>query len=572
MKGPVVRSSAVEPRDTGTMSRESQHPAPRVRTPPDPLRARRARDHVRSVAAGVVAVIGVVGLVSSISPPLRRRVHLVLDVLPMPVPRTAATTLVLVSIALLLTARGLRRGQRLAWWGTLALLTASVVLHLAKGLDVEEAFVAALGGAWLATRGRSFQVLPTRAALHRAVVLGALGAVVVGGISVALTRLPPHGPHDPVEDRLDPMLTAAGVGLVVAAAWVLLSPRTPSPQSPAQRRVERERARAVVERYGGGTLDVFALRDDKSWFFTGRSVVAHVVRGGVCLVSPDPIGPPDERVEVWAELLAYADRHGWSVAVLGAGPQWLPIYEACGLRTVYLGDEAVVDCPSFTLAGSSRRSLRQAVARVARAGYTTTFHDPAHLAPDLVAELEALSTESRRGEAERGFSMTLSRLFDPADAGFLLSLTRDAHGRVDAFVHWVPARDVDGWSLDVMRRRTDTDVPNGLVDACIVATIQEVARRGQHGLALNFAVMRTVLDGEREGRLADLSRPVLSQISDRTQMASLSRFNEKFGPTWSPRYVVLDSVEYVAAQGVVIADAEGITELPVIGRFLGRGT
>ena len=52
-------------------------------------------------------------------------------------------------------------------------------------------------------------------------------------------------------------------------------------------------------------------------------------------------------------------------------------------------------------------------------------------------------------------------------------------------------------------------------------------------------------------------------------MGTLSTFNEKFDPGWVPRYVVLDSVELVATQALVLAGAEGVTEIPVIGRFLG---
>jgi lysyl-tRNA synthetase class 2 len=88
------------------------------------------------------------------------------------------------------------------------------------------------------------------------------------------------------------------------------------------------------------------------------------------------------------------------------------------------------------------------------------------------------------------------------------------------------------------------------------------------GLGLNFAVMREVLEGERDGRLDQLVRPVLVRLSEGTQMATLGAFNEKFDPTWTSRYVVLDSAEYAATQAVVLAGAEGVTEVPVIGRFL----
>ena len=328
----------------------------------------------------------------------------------------------------------------------------------------------------------------------------------------------------------------------------------------------------MVQRYGSGTLDYFALRDDKDWFFTGATVIAHSVRGGVCLVSPDPIGPPEERGLAWAEFLDFADDFGWSVAVIGAAADWLPVYESSGLRTVYLGDEAIVDCPTFSLEGRSHKSLRQAVNRIQRAGYTTTFHDPSAIEPGLRAQIEEMSEESRHGETERGFSMTLSRLFQPEDTGLLLSVTRDPAGRVDAFCQWVPATAIGGWSLDVMRRRTDTEgLPNGLIDANIVATIARLADTGQRGLGLNFAMMREVLEGDpaEASRIEALTKPILQRLSQGTQMGSLSTFNEKFDPGWVPRYVVLDSVEFVATQALVLAGAEGVTEIPVIGRFLG---
>ena len=65
-------------------------------------------------------------------------------------------------------------------------------------------------------------------------------------------------------------------------------------------------------------------------------------------------------------------------------------------------------------------------------------------------------------------------------------------------------------------------------------------------------------------------RPMLQRLSQQTQMSSLASFNEKFGPTWQPRYVVLDAAEFVGTQALVMAGAEGVTEIPVIGRFLGR--
>jgi len=368
------------------------------------------------------------------------------------------------------------------------------------------------------------------------------------------------------------VLVALGLCLVGSTLSILFSARVLEPLTSAAHRGERERARALVLRYGGGSLDYFALRDNKQWFFVGHSMVAYAVRAGVCLVSPDPIGPTGQRAQTWAAFMAYAEESGWSVTVLGAAQDWLPIYERSGLRAVYLGDEAVVDCAQFTLAGGAMKGLRQAYHRVQRAGYTVTFHDPATLDPDLRRQLAELSVRSRCGEAERGFSMTLSRLFDQHDTGLLLSVARDGAGRPQAFVQWVPARDLDGWSLDVMHRNTDQDLPNGIMDFLVIETIGRVADDSGGGLDLNFAVMRAVVSGEHTGWLARLGRTTPGGASRRAQIESLWRFNAKYRPRWVPRYVVLGSFDAVARQGLVMADAEGIAEIPVLGRFLGRST
>jgi lysyl-tRNA synthetase class 2 len=551
------------------------------------LRHDRSRRH----AATAVVVLAVLGLLSAASDPLRGRVDILLEVVPLVVPETAALTLIFISFGLLLTARGLRLGHRLAWVVAQVLLISSVVLHVTKGLDVEEATLAAAGAVWFAVNHRAFPVLASRAALTRATMV-AIGGVAVTlaaslGLAVRFGTLEPRDLDESARAVLlrlggwsdvplpfagsfaGPILTTVGLALLGSVLWLLLSPAASAPLVGQAHRQERERARGVVTRYGGGSLDYFALRDDKQWFFTGRSVVAHAVRGGVCVVSPDPIGPPTERAEVWAELTADAERHGWSVAVLGASREWLSIYEASGLHAFYLGDEAIVDCATFDLNDSALKSLRRAHRRVVAAGFTVTFLDPAMLDGGTRAELLAVAARGRQGEAEHGFSMTLSRLFDPADTGLVLAVARDAAGRVQAFIQWVPAPRLPGWSLDTMRRSVTGQTPNGVIDFLVIESIRHVAALGGASVALNFAVLHSVVAGESEARTSRLARTILHRASSRMQIESLWRFNAKYNPRWVPRYAAVGSMDLLAAQGLAIADVEGLTALPVVGRFLG---
>ena len=131
------------------------------------------------------------------------------------------------------------------------------------------------------------------------------------------------------------------------------------------------------------------------------------------LVSPDPIGPISERVDAWSETrLDLADANGWYISSSATAAPWLPIYRAAGLTAVYMGDEAIVDCQTFSLKGKSMKSLRGSYNRVSKAGYHVEVMQALEASPELRLQLEELSTETRQGDVERGFSMTLSRMFD----------------------------------------------------------------------------------------------------------------------------------------------------------------
>ncbi len=531
-------------------------------------------ERARWAASWLVAALALAVFVSVLPTPLR---HLMQGVfgergLIGPIARSVAVTLW--AVGLLMTARGLRHGHRLAWILTVASLGAAMTVHLMHHDDTLEAVLLGLGTLWLVARRQSFDVLPSWATTAKAIAV-TLGVVGVGAALVGLSAVDVLPEFDPVAGPLgfhsgvvSTAMLVSVLCVLVISLWLVLSPRAAPHLSDAEHRQQRERARKVVANHGDGTLDYFALRDDKRWFFHGESVVAYAVRFGVCLVSPDPIGPVAERRDTWTAFMDHVRSHGWSVSIMGASEEWIDLYESFGLHPLYLGDEAVVDCSRFSLDGSAMKGLRQACNRVERAGYSVTFHDPTELDPTDRRVLIDLAQGSRAGTGERGFSMTLSRLLDDDDTGLLLSVTRDLDGRPRAFIQWTPAPGIGGWSLDVMRHDTGEGVPNGVMEHLIVRTIQRLASRGETGLGLNFAVLRTVVTAEATTRTQRLRQRALETLSGRTQINSLCRFNEKFCPDWRPRYVVLSSVDTVLCQGLMISAAEGLSDLPVIGRFM----
>ena len=554
----------------------------------------RRRRTVRRLTAAFVALAGFAAVVSALTAP-RRRQHAV----PFSVGAEHFANGVVAAggVGLVVLSRALLRGQRRAWTLATSLVAFVAVAEVIQGHDVQEASVSFAGLLLLVAAQGSFRARSdprsTFVALRSAVVALAVAFVAALVAVEAFTAYSQHRPrlavgaaaravleslsgrrHRRVSARAAGFLHAGVFGAAASTAVISLSralrPVLSGGRDAAGRRLDHARAVELVGRYGGGTLDYFILRDDKRLFFSGDTVIGYAVRFGVCLVSPDPIGPAGERAHAWSAFRAYADEQGWTLAVLAASEEWLPIYKSYGMLAIYAGDEAVVDSATFSLEGGSRKSLRQAVNRVARHEYSVSFHDPNEVSPEVRESLQDLMGRSRRGGVERGFSMTLGRLFDSRDVGLLIAVCRAADGTPAAFCQFVPSRAIGGWSLDLMRRDIGQH-PNGLLDFVIVETIRHVASGGGGGVGLNFATMRAVLaDQGPSGPIRRVQRWVLHRLSDNMQIVSLWHFNAKFGPRWIPRYVAVDGAENALLAATAIASAESLWELPLAGRWLTR--
>jgi lysylphosphatidylglycerol synthetase-like protein (DUF2156 family) len=569
---------------------ESWPPAPDLR------QAHRRTRRVRRWASAAILFAGVVDLLDAVTPPLRGRLHIVLEFLPLRASVAAGALIAMAGLALVALGRGILRGQRRAWRVAVALLSGTIVLHLVAGADVEESLMAVAVLVLLVTNRRDFQSASDWSSLRSALVAVGVGAVGITLLTTASIELFTHIDRDqahipwwtalravaermvgiqsvPLPMRADrflaPALLAIGLSLVAIVLFLLTRPVVDRRLSSG--RAAEFRARDIVRRHGVSTLDYFALRSDKKWFFHRDSLVAYAVYGGVCLISPDPIGPRNEREQVWGAFRRFADEHGWVPAVMGAGEDWLPIYRDSGMHNIYLGDEAVVRVRTFTLSGGDKKGLRQANNRIRKYGYTATFHDPSRLDPSLSAELAQLMGMSRQGEHERGFSMMLGRVFDPRDTGLLLAVVRGPDERAAAMCQFVPATGINGYSLDLMRRDPG-DHPNGLLDFALCSTIEHLQSGGYDGLSLNFATMRSTLSGDKgDGTVQRAERWFLKRLSSFAQIESLWQFNAKYDPEWLPRYVVFDTAEHLVPVTMAILRAESVWEIPVLGKLLAAG-
>ena len=560
------------------------------------LRFQRRQRTIRRLASGLMFIVGFLNVAVTASAPLHNKLHAVLSVLPLGVAQSAAALTGIAGVAMIMTARGLRRGQRRAWFFSIVALSTTIIGHMARGAHIPSALVALALLIYIITQRAQFQGTTDRGKLRSVLsrlvliaIVAAFAATLGLEASFAHRHLPSFGVllvacferlvgqsnialPDGAGDFINPVLLAIGTVLLISTLYLITRPvvdrRLSSHNSSTERRLAELRARDIVKRHGRGTLDYFALRDDKQFFFFRDSLVAYAVYGGVALISPDPIGPSAERTEVFSAFRTFAETRGWTIGIMAASEQWLSIYRGAGMHYLYLGDEAIVDVQKFTLEGGKMKGLRQACTRLAKHGYTVEFIDPAHIEPKRVPDILEMIAMLRRGEGERGFSMMLGRLFDPKDKGLLLTMVHDANGVPVALCQFVPSPAINGYSLDIMRRDPG-DHPNGLIDFALCATIAHLREQGSKGLSLNFAAFRSVLDGERgEGTFTRVERWALKRLSGILPIESLWTFNSKYQPDWFPRHLVYPAVESFVPVVAAVLRAESLTEIPVLGRFL----
>ncbi|WP_018350269.1 bifunctional lysylphosphatidylglycerol synthetase/lysine--tRNA ligase LysX [Longispora albida] len=585
-------------------------PVPHWEPPP-----RNWRNRVPKVFAAIFTVVAVICALAAISAAMRRGIQPVrssIDYFFLPAPANLGYAVLMGVLA-----AAIARRKRIAWWGLVILLSLQLLADLLFGLFIglylgnEElkAEIDAEGGIerWemaavavnivltlvmlvvLLLSRREFYARARKASFAKALGVFAglqvlfmtlgfglvsafpgslqgagarltytIGRVLLGGLLFDFRR------DGKAPGWVSLVLGLFGAIALLAAVWVLFRSQRARAVLPV---ADEARIRGLLAGYGeDDSLGYFATRRDKSAIFApnGRAVVTYRVEFGVSLASADPIGDP----EAWdAAIVAWLDhsrRFGWVPAVMGASETGATAYARAGLKVIQLGDEAILYPREFTLDGREMRPVRQAANRIERAGYTARIRRHADIPEAELTEAARLAVAWRDTDAERGFSMALGRLGDPADGRCVLVEAMGPSGQPVALLSFSPWGS-KGLSLDLMRR--DREADNGLMEFMVAQLMAACGGLRVERVSLNFAVFRAVFEeGARigAGPILRAWRRLLLFFSRWWQLESLYRSNAKYHPEWIPRYLCFGERRELAKIGIGAAIAEGF--LPIAGK------
>jgi phosphatidylglycerol lysyltransferase len=511
-------------------------------------------------AAVLVALMGIVNILSAVTPSLSYRLAILEDFFPLEVRHGGHLTAALAGFALLILAGNLSRRKLVAWVLTLAVLGISMVSHLVKGLDYEEASLAGGLMILLWQMRDHFHARSDRPSIQqglRVLAQASLFTLAYGVIGFFL--LDRHykvsfGLWDALRQTVvmftqfyDPglvPLTRFGnffansiyiVGAVTIgyAGLMLLRPvfvRKPTTDE------ERRRAQAIIEKYARSSLARFLLFEDKRYFFSeGGSVIGYALAGRTAVVLGDPVGPDDNLLPSIEAFAALCQRNDWMPVFYQTQPGTLATYKSAGFDALSIGNEGVVNLDTFTLEGKESKPLRAPINKLKNAGYKFIVHEPP-ISDDLLEELRAISDEwlTMMHGTEKRFS--LGWFDDEYIRNSLIGAVYTPEGWISAFINFVPEYQLSEATVDLMRRRAE--IENGTMEFLFVSLFQWAKAQGYHGFNLGLSSLSGVGEQPTDPAIERIMHFIYENVNQFYNFKGLHSFKEKFHPEWSPRYLI----------------------------------
>lgn len=494
--------------------------------------------------ASAIAVFGAgtVLLLSGATPGMSSRLALLHHFVPLPILELSHLLGSAVGVGLLVLAHGLYRRLDAAWYLTMWLLCAGILLSLLRGFDYEEGVILGVVTLVLVSARSRFR---RRASLieQRFSLSWVVAVLLVLGAAVWLVMFAyRHVPYSnqlwwqfafeaPAPRSLRALLLAA----MVAAAYALyrlLRPSKPPILAPAPD--DLARASVIIEDAHDASANL-ALLGDKNLLFNAErtAFIMYQASGSSWVSMGDPVGPSSLYESLVWTFVENCDAMSVEPVFYQIKPDNMPLYIDLGLTLGKLGEEARVPLDTFSLEGAARADLRHPHRRAQKDGAQFEVVPRASSAA-IMPELRAISDSwlGAKNTAEKRFSLGY---FDERYLqNFDLAVVR-REGAIVAFANILRAGADTELSVDLMRY--NEAAPKGVMDFLLVeCMLWGKAQRYQW-----FSLGMAPLSGLEEHALAPAWHKVGRMVQRYGEtfypFEGLRKYKEKFLPVWRPRYL-----------------------------------
>jgi phosphatidylglycerol lysyltransferase len=452
----------------------------------------------------------------------------------------------------------------MAWWFAIFLSLFSAVGHITKGINYPEAGIALFVVFALITTRKEYYVKtdPGVRSIGIQTALLSIAAVLVYGIvgfylldkkhfqidfSIPLSIkytfqnfiLIGGGdiiPRDSFARDFIYTIRISGFASIAFLVYSLIRPyvfrNEPLPE-------EKENAKILVSQFGKSALDYFKLYFDKQIFLSpgGNSFISYRVQGNFAVVLEDPVAPGSEEMKnIILGFRKFCYENGLKEIYYRVPKESLEIYHEAGMRSFFIGQEGIVDLSEFTLEGGERKSIRNALNKIAEQGYLTKIHTPP-LKDGLVQKLKSVSDEWLKITKREEIIFSQGMFLEKEIKQQTVITVENSEEKIIAFLNIIPDYVKNEGTYDLLRKTADA--PNGIMDYIMVELFKYFKSQGIRYVNLGLAPMSGLNDPHKFSEKS--IKFAYEKIRSFSHYKGQREYKEKFHPIWCDKYLVYDN-------------------------------
>jgi phosphatidylglycerol lysyltransferase len=516
---------------------------------------------MRIFPAVLIFALGIMNIVSVLTPALPERMRLLKNYLFVDFVSFSNSFVFIAGLFLLVTAAFMLRGLRTAWWFAIGLSIISVFGHITKGIDYEEATIALLIiGSLVGTKKQYYvKTNPRLGTVGIQTALLSMAVVMLYGVvgfyfldkkhfhidfnffqsfrytlqNYFLIGSADLIPRDAFARDFIYLIKISGFASISFLIYSLVRPYvfkiTPTEE-------ERARAKYLTEQFGCSALDFFKTYSDK-FIFAPEGITAYIsyrVSRNFAVVLEDPVAENREEMKKCVVAFGkYCYDNGLKEIYYRVPKESLPLYLELSKKSLFLGQEGVVDLESFTLEGGEKKSIRNALNKIREQGYTIHVNTPP-LRDGLIQKLKAVSDEWLRLTEREEIIFSQGMFIEKEIKEQTVISVENKEEKIIAFLNIIPDYVRNEGTYDLLRKTSDA--PNGIMDHILVELFKYFKSTGIRYVNLGFAPMSGLNDPhnfpEKSMKFA------YEKIRSFSHYKGQRDYKDKFNPQWNDKFLI----------------------------------
>ena len=519
---------------------------------------------MRIVPALLLFGLGIINIISVLTPAIPERLDYIQNFIPIDAITTSNYFVILAGLFMLVTSAFMLKGLRVAWGFALLLSAISLIGHLTKAIDYEEAFVALVVIVVLWNSRKEYYVktnprlrfIGIQTALFSLFAVVAYGVVgfyfldkkhfnidfsILESIRYSLQYYFLVGSNDlvPADSFAKHFLFSIYISGFVSLSFLIYTLIKPLVIHNNTSKEEHAKALEIVSKYGNSPLDYFKTYRDKMVFFSDNleAFIAYRISGNYAISLENPVTNNLDNFKSTIKAFDnYCFESGLKSIYYRIPEKDLSVYSELGKKNLFLGQEGVVDLNTFSLDGGSKKSLRNAVNKVIERGYKAQIHKPP-IKDGVIQKIKAVSDEwlADTGRDEIIFSQGMF-IWEELKNNTIITV-ENSEEKVVAFLNIIPDYAPEESTYDLIRKTKDA--PNGVLDFIMIEMFKYLKSSGYKYVNLGFAPMSGLDDphtfSERSMKFA------YEKIRAFSHYKGLRDFKEKYTPVWYNKYLIYDN-------------------------------